>query len=370
MWTALKHISYCGVSMLFLFILFFSGFSVSALEKEKISIGVREVTPFVFKNGDNYDGFSIELMQEIANRANIEIEKTTTYKNVGDLIEAVQNKEVDAGIAAISITQDRALKIDFTQPMFDSGLKIVVNSNKTVQSNNSNIFAKMWTVLTSSEFLWLVIITLLIALVPAHIMYFIEGISDKGMFSKNYFVGIAQSFGWMLHTIALGPSSQANTIFGKIISMVWVYLGIIFVAFFTATITTDLTTEKLQGTINSISDLPGKSVISIKNSTASGYLSKSNIDHVTAENIDEAFDKVSSGEVDAFVYDAPILDYYNSNKGLGKTSVIGEKLQEEGYGIAIPKNSELRTKFDIALLSLKEDGTYNKIYEKWFGKKL
>ncbi len=39
------------------------------------------------------------------------------------------------------------------------------------------------------------------------------------------------------------------------------------------------------------------------------------------------------------------------------------------YGIVFPTNSPLRKQVNEALLALREDGTYEDIYNKWFGKK-
>ncbi len=43
-------------------------------------------------------------------------------------------------------------------------------------------------------------------------------------------------------------------------------------------------------------------------------------------------------------------------------------LEAQQYGIAFPKGSdELRDKVNGALKTLRENGTYNEIYKKWFG---
>ncbi|HBB4911322.1 MAG: transporter substrate-binding domain-containing protein, partial [Escherichia coli] len=47
---------------------------------------------------------------------------------------------------------------------------------------------------------------------------------------------------------------------------------------------------------------------------------------------------------------------------------VGDSLEAQQYGIAFPKGSdELRDKVNGALKTLRENGTYNEIYKKWFG---
>jgi len=41
--------------------------------------------------------------------------------------------------------------------------------------------------------------------------------------------------------------------------------------------------------------------------------------------------------------------------------------QPENYGIAFPSGSELREDLDQVLLTMREDGSYAELQQKWFG---
>lgn len=69
----------------------------------------------------------------------------------------------------------------------------------------------------------------------------------------------------------------------------------------------------------------------------------------------------------AVVYDAPVLHYYASHEGKGKVQVVGSVFRKENYGIAFPANSRHRKPVNEVLLKLKENGTYDRLYDKWFG---
>jgi ABC-type amino acid transport substrate-binding protein len=47
---------------------------------------------------------------------------------------------------------------------------------------------------------------------------------------------------------------------------------------------------------------------------------------------------------------------------------VGPLFDIQYYGFMFPEGSELRETVNRALLKLKEDGTYDGIYDKWFGK--
>ena len=53
----------------------------------------------------------------------------------------------------------------------------------------------------------------------------------------------------------------------------------------------------------------------------------------------------------------------------GQVQVVGEPFHKEDYGIVFPANSLLLKQVNVVLLSLREDGSYGRIYDKWFGAK-
>jgi polar amino acid transport system substrate-binding protein len=77
---------------------------------------------------------------------------------------------------------------------------------------------------------------------------------------------------------------------------------------------------------------------------------------------------VRTGAVDAAINDNGVL--YDYVKEFPDTEVTKEFDTGESYGIGLKKgNSALKAKVDDVLKKAKESGEYDKIYEKWFGKK-
>jgi len=122
----------------------------------------------------------------------------------------------------------------------------------------------------------------------------------------------------------------------------------------------------LKGDINGPEDLRGRKVGATTGSTAAGYLK--NIDVIPTEfaKIDEAYLALDNKQLDAVVFDAPVLLYYVANKGANKARMAGPMLRKENYGILFPRGSDLRKPVNEALLKLREDGTYDALYKKWF----
>lgn len=122
--------------------------------------------------------------------------------------------------------------------------------------------------------------------------------------------------------------------------------------------------------IQSIEDVDGKVVATRTGSTSETYL-KEHTDAIPEAfpQIIEGYQNVLAGRADAVLYDLPNVLFYSEQEAEGRLKTVGEKLTGEEYGIAFPKGSELRDVIDEALTTLKENGTYDDIYEKWFGER-
>ena len=122
--------------------------------------------------------------------------------------------------------------------------------------------------------------------------------------------------------------------------------------------------------VKSIDDLNGK-VVAVKSGTGSVDYAKQHIktkDLRQFPNIDNAYMELGTKRADAVLHDTPNILYFIKTAGAGKFKTVGDSLEAQQYGIAFPKGSdELREKVNGALKTLRENGTYNEIYKKWFG---
>ena len=154
---------------------------------------------------------------------------------------------------------------------------------------------------------------------------------------------------------------------GRIFGLLWMFAGLFIIANFTAGVTSRMTVQQIQGAINGPQDLPGKIVVTVEGSTADEWLNHQRIPHQTVVAVDEAYDMLDRGAVQAVVYDYPVLLYHALNFGEGRVDVVGGPFSEEDYGIAFQEGSPLREEINRALLRLREDGTYDRLYAEWFG---
>jgi len=186
--------------------------------------------------------------------------------------------------------------------------------------------------------------------------------------NDHYFPGIFESIYFCIvtcSTVGYGDYTPKRWT-TKIVTIALIFCGIIAFCNFTALLSADYTTEKITGDIRSPEDLKGKIVLTQKGTTSDDYakgLGASKVKKV--DNIDTACDYLLLGRGDAVVFDHPVLlNYVKENPD--KVELVDGIFDEQYYGFVFPKGSPLKRAVDKSILKLYEDGTYKRLYQKWF----
>ncbi len=90
--------------------------------------------PFEFTQDGEPVGFDIDLMSEIGKRANLKVE----FQNVtfDSIIPGLTSGTYAAAISAMTITEERAQQVDFSDPYFDADQSLLVNTGSDIQSTD------------------------------------------------------------------------------------------------------------------------------------------------------------------------------------------------------------------------------------------
>ncbi len=281
---------------------------------------------------------------------------------VKDILAAVADGKGDVAVAAISITSQREQQFDFSQPMFDSGLQILVRSDNT---GGFSIW-QIWNILSTGAMPFLLSLMAALIVVPAHLVWYAERRGESHFISQKYFPGIWQAAWWSIGAVAGQQPDSPASHWGRILAAMAILVSMVFMSYFQATITTALTVQTLRGDINGPEDLQGRKVGTLTGSTAALYLKNINVVPIEFDTITPTFEALENKKLDAVVYDSPVLLYYAATGGRNKVRIVGPMLRKENYGILFPRGSALRKPVNEALLTLRENGTYDTIYAKWF----
>lgn len=342
---------------------FFARFQpVNAQSNSVLKVGINPVEPFVFLDGPVPSGFSVDLWDAIASEAGFEYE-FVELENVTALLEAVQAGAVDVGIGATSIRASREEVVDFSLPFFAAGLQIM--TAPTADQGAISVFRSIFT----PNLIRFLVATLATLLIVAHVAWLLERDENED-FQGGYLRGIWGGIYWTIvtaSTVGYGDTVLKDSR-GKLLAVVWMLLSLFLVSYFTATVTTSLTVGRLEAGIRGPQDLRGFNVVTLPGTTSAAYLTERGISHSTVQNVEIAIEALQSGSADALVYDAPVLQYY-SNLAIAQDMLLVPTIfQNENYGIVLPQGSPLNEDVNQALLRVQENGVYNQLTLRWFGR--
>lgn len=329
-----------------------------------LTVATYDIEPFVMTGDGVKTGFTIDLLNEIGKRTGWTyryVDKST----VKEILEQVTSKKVDAAAAAISITSGRSEVMDFSQPILNAGLQIAIPSGAMERSQPGlrNFLALLF---SKTMAVWL-LAALALTVIPAHIIWLLERRHRDSMVSRSYFPGIFQAFGWGLGMLAAAPDDAPRHWQTRALGVLWAFVSIIFVAYYTATLTANLTVEKFDAQIASPGDLVGRNVCAVANTTSTATLADLGVAYIGVTQNSDCYSGLKAGKFDAIVNDAPLLQFWVAHEGKGFATLAGPVFHHEDYGIAFPLGSELRKQADDALLSIRESGDFDLIKHKWLG---
>ena len=320
-----------------------------------------ERPPFAMqgKSGD-LEGFSIDLMRAIAEEIGRPV-RFRMAKTFPEMLDAVAERKADGAIANISITADREQYLDFSQPIFNSGIRIMVPLSGRASGS-------LMAVLLRWDLALLVGVAFLMLAAAGMLMWWLER-GKQDYFDRPAREALFPSFWWALNLVVNGgfeeriPTSRAGRIFAVLLVVSSLFLVSIFVAQITSSLTVQAITENISG----LNDLEQKRVGTTRGSTASAFLTLRDIAHVEMDDLDSLLDAFEAGELDAVAFDGPILAYYIQTRGQGLAELLPQTFKRENYGIALPTGSPIMEDINRALLKLRESGSYDEIRQRWFG---
>jgi len=123
--------------------------------------------------------------------------------------------------------------------------------------------------------------------------------------------------------------------------------------------------------IRNVTDLKGKVVATKSGSSAYDYASRvKGIKEIRAfPAIEQAYEALLNKEADVAIFDEANAKHYMQEHMPGKVKIVGNMLTNEQYAFAFQKGNRLVGRVNNALRELSENGTYEKLYQKWFGRK-
>ena len=182
-------------------------------------------------------------------------------------------------------------------------------------------------------------------------VYFFERKRNPS-FGGGMIKGIASGIWWAavtMTTVGYGdkvPKSAG----GRFIACIWMFSGLFIIASFTAAVTSALTVTQLKSRIAGPADLSRVRVATVAGSTSEQYLRSRHIISKKHPDVRSALVALQAGQIDAVVYDSPILRYEAHQHFSGEVHVLPATFERQDYAFAMPTDSPLRERINRVLL--------------------
>lgn len=336
LWTALTTIAICAPAQ-----------AADPRGSEPMLVATHEAPPFAIQDPDGqWRGIAISLWQQIADELGYEYRLVDS--DVPGLIDGVVDGRFDASVGALTITADRESRVDFTQPFHATGFGIAVPRTDPAWYA---LFSNFFTLGFLKAVLGLCALLAGIGL----LFWLAERRRNPQQFEPGA-AGIGSGF-WFsavtMTTVGYGDKAP-STVAGKLIALVWMFAGIIIISTFTGMIASSLTAGQLRGAIAGPDDLHGARVGSISNSATDEWLSDERIGFRGNPDVETGLQAIRDGELDAFVYDEPVLRYLVRTGFAEALRMIPGGFGRQDYGIALPQGSALREPVNVSMLRIVE----------------
>ena len=333
-------------------------------EQEKIlKVGIYEYPPFVMIDGEDFHGFDIDYIETIG----LEMGKSvrySLYKSSNSALKALKNGEVELAIGGLSVTESREEALDFSHSYYQSGLSIMVNRD------NIPFFKSLVHALRDRAIFSTFAPFLLFIILSGVVFWLCE---RKFMVNhKSGKSGIGQGM-WLSYATAttIGYGDVApRTPLGKLFTIPISLIGFIVIGSISGLVSSLMTMEQLSQYVLDVSDLKGKRV-AYKGDTASEeriinhYAPTFKFEARRVESAQKAFDLLKSGNVDAFIHDAPLLLHHANGKGAGDLHVVGKMFENQIYAIAFRMDSDMQETIKRIQLKLQQRGLLDKLKPRY-----
>lgn len=332
----------------------------SAPGAEPLRLATVSRAPFSMMESGVDTGFSIELWHALVAEMGRETE-IIRVETFGEMLDMVRRGTVDAAAANISITAERETTMDFTQPIFAGGLQVMVPAQG---DSGGSLYSALF-----SRDLALAIAAAFGLLFAVGMLMWVFERKRQPYFDLPVHKALFPSFWWALNLLVNGgfEERQPRSAPGRVLAVLLVVGSLFLVSAFVARISSTMTVNAIAGSVSSVNDLYGKRVGTTSGSTAAGFLDRRDLRYTGFDDLDTLFGAFEDGNLDAVVFDAPILSYYAHTAGSGFADLVGPVFLPENYGIALPSGSALAEPLNQILLGLRESGAYDTIRQSWFG---
>uniref|UniRef100_A0A3Q2YV66 Glutamate receptor n=1 Tax=Hippocampus comes TaxID=109280 RepID=A0A3Q2YV66_HIPCM len=342
-------------------------------------------------------GFCIDILKKIARNVKFtyDLYLVTNGKH-GKKINNVWNgmvgevvyKKAAMAVGSLTINEERSEVIDFSVPFVETGISVMVSrSNGTV---SPSAFLEPF---SASVWVMMFVMLLIVTAIAVFLFEFVSPLGfNRAQRRQPGHPPLSQpprrrgdGAVWLLWGLVFNNSVPVQNPKGttsKFIVSVWAFFAVIFLASYTANLAAFMIQEEFVDQVTGLSDKKFQSPYSYSPPFRFGTVPNGSTERNIRKNypdmhqymtkyhqtgVQDALVSLKTGKLDAFIYDAAVLNYMAGRDDGCKLVTIGSGyiFATTGYGIALQKGSYWKRLVDLAILGIIGDGEMEELEAQW-----
>ncbi|XP_013781650.2 glutamate receptor ionotropic, NMDA 2B-like isoform X1 [Limulus polyphemus] len=295
------------------------------------------------------------------------------------LVAEILEGRADVVVTSFKINSERQTVLDFTVPFLETGITIIVAKHTGIISPKA--FLEPFDTLS-----WLLILLVSIQ-VAAFAIFLFEWLSPFGYDMKmspprDHKFSLFRTY-WLVWAILFGASVNLDCPRGytaRFMSNIWAMFAVVFLAIYTANLAAFMITREEFYDLSGIEDkrlhypfqldppfrfgtVPLANTWTVMKDRKPGifnYMKRYN-----RSSPIEGIKAVKTGELDAFIYDATVLEYLAGQDNECRLLTVGAWCSMTGYGFAFPKKSKYLNMFNKYMIQYRENGDLDRLQRFW-----
>jgi ABC-type amino acid transport substrate-binding protein len=174
---------------------------------------------------------------------------------------------------------------------------------------------------------------------------------------------------WAIEAVIGYGDPVHQTTAGRLLSIAWAGFGVIVLSALTAQLSSQLTLTGLDSAVSGPEDLPRVKVGTVYPSAGWRYCERRGMSCRKYKDAEEAVGALDRGEVDALVYEAPILKYWAATKW-PEVQILPGTFDNHGYGFGLAEDFAKREEVNLELLQYVATDDFRSLMARYLGSSL
>ncbi|MFY9658835.1 MAG: transporter substrate-binding domain-containing protein [Methylocystis sp.] len=328
-------------------------------------IAVYDAAPYasVARDG-SFTGASVDLWRRVAEDIGRNYQ-FTLVPSMEDVLRGIEQGRFDAAIGAITITEDRAARVDFSYPAHHSGVAAALRKDVGTRAAIASFSG------AASELGPVFGLMVVLLFVAGMAMWLVERLERDASKAESAVRTLRDGLYWAvvtMTTVGYGDKTPKTTL-GFFIATLWMLSSLALVSLISASLVSRLTAEQVGATTKfGQSDLWGKRLAAGAASSGAEYLTHQHMPHRSYASLPEALEALAAGREDIVVNSVGALRFLVATR-FAKSLRVAEPLLAPAYmAIALPEHSTLKKPIDRALMRITESPQWRQAEEAYFAR--